>query len=247
LELEFDLFSDCRKAPTCNSCHGFIWIPIWVFYYSMKRSSRLLLGGSSLMWIPYQSRSLSLILYRDVFCQRWVCSYMLLLMILRIDCYLIMLWWLGTMEEIRKGLKRDVEVQKSSKGGQAKLESQSKSSWNPIRIPGTVHTKIVAQITYQLHFGRYLYGWKDKRIKFPMEPVSYLNSFWVHWKRRNNEVHRICHGAVLPYLGPRGLCIKVSPIGARPRVRAWPSPRPGHPLPLSYTPLATKNRRGFVD
>jgi hypothetical protein len=32
---------------------------------------------------------------------------------------------MGTME---KGLKRDMEVQRSSKGGQAKLESQSKSS-----------------------------------------------------------------------------------------------------------------------
>jgi hypothetical protein len=31
------------------------------------------------------------------------------------------------MDEIRKGLKRDVEVQRSSKGSQAKLESQSKS------------------------------------------------------------------------------------------------------------------------
>jgi hypothetical protein len=106
LELEFDLFSDCRKAPTCNSCHGFIWIPILVFYYSMERSRSLLWDGSSLMWIPYQSRSQSLILYRDVFCQRWVCSYMLLLMILRIDCYLIMLWWLGTMQKKWKVLKR---------------------------------------------------------------------------------------------------------------------------------------------
>jgi hypothetical protein len=32
------------------------------------------------------------------------------------------------MEEIRKGLKRNVEVQRSSKGSQAKLESQSKSA-----------------------------------------------------------------------------------------------------------------------
>jgi hypothetical protein len=32
------------------------------------------------------------------------------------------------MEEIRKGLKRDVEVQWRRKGGQAKLESKSKSS-----------------------------------------------------------------------------------------------------------------------
>ena len=81
------------------------------------------------------------------------------------------------MDKIRMGLKRDVEVQRSSKGGQAKLESQSKSSRNPIQIPGIVHTKFVAQITYQLHFGRSLYGWKDKRIKFPMEPVSYPNYF----------------------------------------------------------------------
>jgi hypothetical protein len=81
------------------------------------------------------------------------------------------------MEKIRKGLKRDVEVQKSSKGGQAKLESQSKSSWNPIWIPRTVRTKIVAQITYQLRFGRSLYGWKDMRINFPMEMVSDLNFF----------------------------------------------------------------------
>jgi hypothetical protein len=81
------------------------------------------------------------------------------------------------VEKIRKGLKRDVEVQRSSKGGQAKLESQSKSSWNPIRIPGTVGTKIVTQITYQLCFGSSLYGWKAKRINFSMELVTHANSF----------------------------------------------------------------------
>jgi hypothetical protein len=50
-------------------------------------------------------------------------------------------------------------------------------SWNPIQIPVTVRTKIVTQITYQLRFRRSLYGWKFKRINFPMEPVSYPNSF----------------------------------------------------------------------
>ena len=199
LKLEFDLFSECRKAPTCNSCHGFMWIPIWVFYHSVERSWSLLWDGSSLMWTPYQCRSQSLILYRDAFCQRWVSSYMLLLMIPRIDYYLIMFWWLGTMDKIRKGLKRDVELQRSR---ESKLESQSKSSGNPIGIPGTVRTKIVTQVTYQFRFRRSLYGWKAKRIKFPMEPVSYPNSFWVHGKRWNNESHRICHGAALPYLGP---------------------------------------------
>jgi hypothetical protein len=81
------------------------------------------------------------------------------------------------MDKIRKGLKRDVEVQRSSKGGQDKLESQSKSSWNPIRIPGTVRTKIVTHVTYQLRFRRSLYGSKAKRMKFPMKLVSYPNSF----------------------------------------------------------------------
>jgi hypothetical protein len=164
----------------------------------------LLRDGSSLMWIPYQSRSQSLILYRNVFCQLWVCSYILLLMILKIHCYLIMLWWLGTMKEIRKDLKRDVKVQRSSKGGQAKLEFQSKSSWNLIRISGTVRTKIIAQITYELYFERSLYECKDKRINFSIEPISYPNSFWVRRKRQNNEANKICHDVVLPYLSPVG-------------------------------------------
>jgi hypothetical protein len=107
-------------------------------------------------------------------------------------------WWFWNR------LKRYVEVQRSSKGGPAKLESQSKSSWNPIQNPETVRTKIIAQITYQLRFGRSLYEWKDKRINISMEPVSYQNSFWIHGKRRNNEAHKIYHGAVLPYLGPVG-------------------------------------------
>jgi hypothetical protein len=45
--------------------------------------------------------------------------------------------------EDKEGLKERRGGERSSKGGQAKLESQSKSSWNPIRIPGTVSTKII--------------------------------------------------------------------------------------------------------
>jgi hypothetical protein len=56
------------------------------------------------------------------------------------------------------------------------LESQSKSSWNPIQIPGTVGTKIVTQITYQLRFERSLYGWKAMRVNFPMLLVTLGNS-----------------------------------------------------------------------
>jgi hypothetical protein len=53
-------------------------------------------------------------------------------------------------------------------------------------------------------FWTFLYLWKDKMINFTMEPVSYPNSFRVHGKHRNNDAHKICHGAVLPYLGPVG-------------------------------------------
>jgi hypothetical protein len=158
-----------------------------------------------------------------------------------------MLCWLGTMEKISKGLKRDVEVQRSSKAGQTKLESQSKSSCNPIWISGTVSTKIIAQITYQLCFERSLYEWKDKRINFS-NGIGLISKFILsphetskQWGAQN--LSQCC----VTISWSRELCIKLSPIGARPRVRAWPSQRPGRSLPLSYTPLATKNRWGFVD
>jgi hypothetical protein len=38
-----------------------------------------------------------------------------------------------------------------------------------IQIPGTIGTKIITEITYGLRFGCSLYGWKDKRITFPMD------------------------------------------------------------------------------
>jgi hypothetical protein len=61
-----------------------------------------------------------------------------------------------------------------------------------IQILGTVHTKIITEITYVLRFGRFLYGWKDKRITFSMDLVSHPNTILFHGKRRNNEAYRIC-------------------------------------------------------
>jgi hypothetical protein len=78
------------------------------------------------------------------------------------------------MEEIRKGLK---ERCGGAKEQQRRPSQVGVLELNPIRILGTVRTKILSQITYQLHFGRSIYGWKDKRINFPMELVSYPNSF----------------------------------------------------------------------
>jgi hypothetical protein len=43
-----------------------------------------------------------------------------------------------------------------------------------------------------------------------------------------------------------GLCIMSEPMGARPRVGAGPPPGPGRAPSLSYTPIASTNRLGFV-
>ena len=108
------------------------------------------LRRSSLMLTPYQSRSQSLILYRDAFCQQWVFSYVLFLMILRIDCYVIMWWWLGTMDDKKDGPKerrggaKEQQRRPSQVGGliQVELESNSDSrnSSHQNRHPGHTPT-----------------------------------------------------------------------------------------------------------
>jgi hypothetical protein len=70
-----------------------------------------------------------------------------------------------------------------------------------IQIPEIVRTKIITEITYGLCFGRSLYGWKDKRITFPMDLFSRPNFILFHRKCQNNEAYRICQGVVLPYFG----------------------------------------------
>ena len=64
----------------------------------------------------------------------------------------------------------------ANKGVQVKVEVQYISSQSPIRNPGAGRTKNVAQVAYGLRFGRSTYGWKAKKITFPMPPVPCLNS-----------------------------------------------------------------------
>jgi hypothetical protein len=52
-----------------------------------------------------------------------------------------------------------------------------------IRIPRTVRTKIITEITYRLRFGCSLYGWKGKRINFLMQQVSHPKPFLFYGKR----------------------------------------------------------------
>jgi hypothetical protein len=73
-----------------------------------------------------------------------------------------------------------------------------------IQISGTVCTKIITEITYGLCFGCSLYGWKDKRIAFPMDLVSRLKTILFHGKLRNNDAYKICQSVVLPYFGLMG-------------------------------------------
>jgi hypothetical protein len=78
----------------------------------------------------------------------------------------------------------DKEGLKERRGGAKEQQRRPNQVGVPIQVElksnsdsRNSRTKIVAQITYQLRFGRSLYGWKDKRINFPMELVSYPNSF----------------------------------------------------------------------
>ena len=50
---------------------------------------------------------------------------MILFILLRIDCYLMMLYCLGIMERVMRNLKEEVEVKMTSKDVQHKPEAQS--------------------------------------------------------------------------------------------------------------------------
>ena len=98
-------------------------------------------------------------------------------------------------------LGRSLEAWWTSKGSQAELEAQSKSSSSLLRSPGAAHTKINAQAAYRVRFGYSLYGWKDNFKELPMELVSGLNLFGVNRNRQNKRTSRICHGAATPSFG----------------------------------------------
>jgi hypothetical protein len=182
-----------QESTYCNSCHGFIWIPIWVFYYSMERSRSLLWDGSSPMWIPYQSWSQSLILYRDAFIHdsknRLLPNNVMMIRNYGEDKEGLKERHGGAKEQQRWPSQVGVPIQV-----ELESNSDSRNSWHQNHRLDHIPTL----------FWTFLYGWKAKRIIFPMELVTHPNSFWVHRKCWNNEAHRICHGAVLPYLGPIG-------------------------------------------
>ena len=66
------LDSDCRKASTCDGCHGCIRTRIGPFKYFMESLSSLLFNRSDLTSASIRSRPQSSILCRHVFCPRIV-------------------------------------------------------------------------------------------------------------------------------------------------------------------------------
>ena len=70
-----------------------------------------------------------------------------------------------------KDVGESLEAWWTSKGSQAELEAQSKSSLSLLRSPGTARTKINAHAAYGVRFGCSLYGWKDNFKELPMALV----------------------------------------------------------------------------
>ena len=108
---------------------------------------------------------------------------------------------------------------------QAKIEFKAHSTLksdlfaSPVRTAGAGLTKMDAQATYGLRFGRSIYCWKAKEISFPTQLIPYQNTLGVDGNRRNNITTRICLDAATPVFGPEGL---VLPRVARPP--PWPPP-----------------------
>jgi hypothetical protein len=84
------------------------------------------------------------------------------------------------MEGTRRHLEKDLEPWRIIEDVQVKVEAQTKSTSGVIRSPEPVCTKTGTQIACVLGLGRSLYGWKAKKITFPMFLVPHPNSFQVN-------------------------------------------------------------------
>jgi hypothetical protein len=62
-------------------------------------------------------------------------------------------------ERTRRCMEKGLEAWRYSKGVQAKLETQFKSTSTPPRSPGAVCFKLDAQVIYRVRFERSIYGW----------------------------------------------------------------------------------------
>jgi hypothetical protein len=158
----------------------------------------------------------------DNWIYRWSHSYVIILVHLRVVCYLMIWSYLGMKERTSKGMGKTLEAWRTSEDVRIKMEAQTGSTSFHFRTLRTTHTKTDAHVAYRIGFGCYLYGWKDNFKNLPMELVSGPNSSRVDGNRLHKLTSRICSGAATPSFE---LLVRVScqgPFGARPRGLAWP-------------------------
>ena len=83
---------------------------------------------------------------------------------------------LRNLGEDQQGLGKNRGVEEEQLGRPHRAGDKPNSTSTPPRNLGAGRTKIDAQDTYRLHFGRSIYGWKDNFIELPMAPVPHQTS-----------------------------------------------------------------------
>jgi hypothetical protein len=73
-------------------------------------------------------------------------------MILRIDCYLMIILCLGMKDRSRRYMEEGLEAWRTSEGARIKMEDQTKLSSSLPRSSGPVCLELVTQDTSELHF-----------------------------------------------------------------------------------------------
>jgi hypothetical protein len=127
-------------------------------------------------------------------------------MILRIDCYLMIILCLGIKERSRRHMEEGLEAWRTSEGARIKMEDQTKLSSSLPRSSGPVCLELVTQDASRLSFWWSIYGWKAYLIRKPTQVVPRQKLFRINGNRRNKSPSRIGQGAVSPSFGPFGPC-----------------------------------------
>jgi len=99
----------------------------------------------------------------------------------------------------------DQEVHQEGLGGAADQHGRPSQVRGPAHIEfdsvlesRPIHTKLDAQITSGLGFGRAIYVWKAKKTTFLTDLLSYQKSFGIVRNRQKNIASRIGFGVASP-------------------------------------------------
>jgi hypothetical protein len=86
----------------------------------------------------------------------------------------------------RSDFYEDITTMDTIIGAQVKLDIYFKSGSCLTQTPGARHTKLNAQIAFELHLECSTYEWEDKNITYPTPPFTCQKSFGVDGIRQNN-------------------------------------------------------------